>query len=394
MPDVTLTSYPKGSSGSRNHLPELDSLRGLAACVVLLNHFHQVWMGTHHPAWISRPRLNPLLWLLVNGHASVILFFLLSGFVLALQKSRSPALPYCKFAVRRICRIYLPYLAGLAFALLACTFFWGRQQHGPEIAAYWSARPDIRSIQQHLVMLMRFDVFRYNVAFWSLVHEMRISLLFPLIWYAAKQLRLRYALAVSAGCTWISAQSFVFVEKALPGAVRMTAFSYTLSFCGVFLLGAVVARNFEQRADHLAQQPSWLKAMLLTGALVLYLYPPRVLTRFDISDFFVACGALIILGFSLVHQSAFARCLRGNTMQFLGRISYSLYLLHYPILLVLAHVSYGRIPFAFVLLPYLTITLPLAALAHKFIERPAMVLGRMLAPAARTLSVCDTVRWR
>ena len=112
------------SASGRSHYPELDALRGAAALVVLMNHFHQVWLGTSHPHWIARPKLIPPLWLLVNGHASVILFFLLSGFVLTLPSLRGSHQPYPRYLARRVCRIYPPYVAGLLISVVGCAFFW------------------------------------------------------------------------------------------------------------------------------------------------------------------------------------------------------------------------------------------------------------------------------
>lgn len=61
---------------------ELDSIRGLAALIVLFHHMYQdLNNNTRFPPIIFR--YSPLR-VLTNGHASVIMFFILSGFVLSL----------------------------------------------------------------------------------------------------------------------------------------------------------------------------------------------------------------------------------------------------------------------------------------------------------------------
>ena len=365
----------KDASG-RKHLPELDALRGAAAFVVLMNHCHQVWLGTSHPHWISRPKLNPALWLLVNGHASVILFFLLSGFVLTLPSLQGSNQRYPQYVVRRICRIYLPYLAGLVVAVIGCTYFWGRTEYGEAVAELWALPPDRTSILQHLAVIGRFDVYRYDVPFWSLVHEMRISLIFPAVLWVAKRMRLGMTFVVAAACTLVSTLSLKYLETGMPGSVRVTAWSFTLSYCGTFLLGAALARRHERYAKLLAGLSLAKKAALLAAALVLYLYPPPAVDGIDLGDFVSSCGGVVLLTFCLHHSGYAARWLRRAPWQFLGRISYSLYLVHYPILLALAHTFYGRFALPWLMLPFLVLALGVATAMYALVEAPSITLGR------------------
>ncbi len=56
----------------RGHIAELDSLRGIAAVIVVLDHFSRFWMETAHPAFLNHVREFPLS-LLVNGGSAVIM---------------------------------------------------------------------------------------------------------------------------------------------------------------------------------------------------------------------------------------------------------------------------------------------------------------------------------
>ncbi len=375
----TAGSTQKSASG-RSHYPELDALRGAAAIVVLMNHFQQVWLATSHPHWIARPKLNPLLWLLVNGHASVILFFLLSGFVLTLPSLRGSHQPYPRYLIRRVCRIYPPYLAGLLISVIGCTFFLGRSQYGPEISGFWSARPDLRSILAHLAMVGRFNVYRYDGPVWSLVHEMRISIIFPLLLILSRRLKTWSTLATAAACTLLSSLSLRFLETGLPGSVRATAWSLTLSYCGTFLLGSALAQRREQYSRALGKAPLSTRLALLGAGLLLYLYPPSAMYGIDVSDFAISCGGLILLTFCLQHGSKTTEWLRTAPMQFLGRISYSVYLVHSPVLLVLAYTFYRHSPATF-LLPFLALTILLATCIYYSVEVPSIKLGRKVGVA-------------
>jgi peptidoglycan/LPS O-acetylase OafA/YrhL len=83
-----------------------------------------VW---HHWVWIFRDAVVPWYILpFVSGREAVILFFVLSGFVLSLGSPvRSPA-QYVEFALRRIGRIYLPFVAAVALSGVCCMLFLGR----------------------------------------------------------------------------------------------------------------------------------------------------------------------------------------------------------------------------------------------------------------------------
>ena len=94
------------SSFNGRHYPQLDALRGIAALMVVINHF--VLVGPLW--WVTKSPLR----VLALGHEAVILFFVISGFVLTLQLTSDRRVTYRDYVVKRICRIYLPYQIGRA----------------------------------------------------------------------------------------------------------------------------------------------------------------------------------------------------------------------------------------------------------------------------------------
>src|SRR5690606_33375733 len=97
---------------SKARLEELDSLRGLAALVVLSQHV--LFTIVEPPPIIDYTPLH-LLW---AGHEAVIFFFVLSGFVLALPFVDGRPFDYGPYAIKRVFRIWLPYVVATAAALL------------------------------------------------------------------------------------------------------------------------------------------------------------------------------------------------------------------------------------------------------------------------------------
>ena len=91
-------------------IDSLNSLRGLAALIVLLHHCYYMLDGSK-TGELSIVRLSPLR-LFIAGHAAVIVFFLLSGFVLALPYRSEQPNALC-FIIRRACRIYIPFASAI-----------------------------------------------------------------------------------------------------------------------------------------------------------------------------------------------------------------------------------------------------------------------------------------
>lgn len=99
-----------------------DSLRGLAACSVIVGHLFIVMHG-HADAvydqffqWSQVAGQTPLhvLW---QGHTAVVLFFVLSGFVLYLLLAKA-TLSTPAYVAKRVVQLYLPYLAAIVLGII------------------------------------------------------------------------------------------------------------------------------------------------------------------------------------------------------------------------------------------------------------------------------------
>ncbi len=145
------------------HIVELDSLRGVAAITVVFQHFYLLWReASSAPHWIEQLFRMPPFFLLVAGHAAVVLFFLLSGFVLTLPALKDKSQPYSKYVIRRVCRIYLPYLVALSISLIACAELYGRPLYGQWFQQTWPAAPNATAVLQHVIFVGDFNTVLYN----------------------------------------------------------------------------------------------------------------------------------------------------------------------------------------------------------------------------------------
>src|SRR5262249_9621237 len=99
------------------HVPELQSIRGIAPCVVMLGHCASYYVA---PKWFHTAEL-----MLANGEGAVVLFFVLSGYVLANLLSKSPldSKAIASFYLRRLFRIYPALWLASLLALVYVVFF-------------------------------------------------------------------------------------------------------------------------------------------------------------------------------------------------------------------------------------------------------------------------------
>jgi peptidoglycan/LPS O-acetylase OafA/YrhL len=354
--------------GERWH--ELDAIRGIAACIVVLWHFYQALSPASFPAWIRWSMECTPLYIFISGTESVMLFFLLSGFVLSLPFHRNPTrLSYRSFLVKRIARIYLPYLAALLLAVLGNACY-----HGLALNSWfmetWYHPPELQTILQHVLFLGNYDYYAFNTAFWSLVYEMRISLVFPFLcilvirigWFRAFLFAVGFALS-----------SLILRIGGIP--VQTTE---TFKYAAFFVVGILLAQYALPIRQLVARIP---KAGRFAAILLsLLLYAQAHLFPGAIKDSLILIGAsgIIVAGLS---EPMLSRALNWPIFQFLGRISYSIYLLHGTILFILVYIFFGHIPLGWLFLPLLICVMIASTAFYYLVEKPSMHLGRRLAKA-------------
>lgn len=367
----------------------LDSLRGLAALAVVFWHFTLTLLDAPagSPYRLGAEvaefwRLSPL-YPLIAGREAVVVFFILSGFVLSLPWVRGQRVPYGPYFVKRVCRIYLPYIATVALTFAAYALLGGRVV--PELGAWintpWQRDPSAAEVVNFALLVGSFEHEPFNIVIWSLVHEMRVSLAFPLLMVPVMRWRWPVTLAVFLGVS-----AFGTVLSAT--AARGTDYAETLHYLIFFVVGALLAKH---RGDVVAwwrgrSRP--LHLLLGVAAFGLYAYA-RVLSSFwdapriawDAEDLLVGVGATILIVWLLASSRA-QRVMDWPPLVFLGRISYSLYLLHLLVLFSLVRTLPGVS--VYLLLPAaLALSVGLAWLSYRVVELPSMRLGRLLAERGR-----------
>ena len=314
-----------------------------------------------------------LLW---AGQAAVMVFFVLSGFVLTVMLTRKPPLTYMGFAVKRVARIYLPYLIVviIGIALMGAFRAGGIAGLSNWFNDSWTHPVSQGLLADHALMLGNAKYNYVDNPIWSLVHEMRYSLVFPLIVWIAKRVRPQYVLA----------GSFAISIAALAGLHRLPAnqFLDSLQYLFVFVAGAVLALYRDAIQVCYRERAGWVRRLLPALALLL-LAANGLPRRHAVVEILVVnvigtyLGAPLLLA-SLVGAKTGRAFLEHPALLFLGRISYSLYLSHVLVLLSLLYGFEKIAPPTVVIWFVPPAAIAVAALLYRGVEKPAMALGETL----------------
>ncbi|HEU4974029.1 MAG TPA: acyltransferase [Baekduia sp.] len=376
----------RAQAGARR-IPELDAVRGLAALCVVLGHFTLAL-----PAVADASRADGLtpwnvalyspLHAVFAGGAAVIVFFVLSGFVLTVSYEHGRQ-TFAGFVVRRAARIWLPYLVAITAGMILAALLGRGLVPGASswLDDRWQQSPTLVPVVQHLSLIghMRDDA-QYVPVIWSLTDEMRISLIFPLL----------LAATVALGWWRSLAAGIVTTAVGLAAASRVSADFATLEYLLCFVAGALLAHHRGPVRDTLMAAGAGRRRALFAAALLLFTWdswlppawaPGRLDSIVQSESTHVvletaAAGAFIALAQvpGPVH-----RLLRSAVPQHLGRISYSLYLVHTIVLLAVLHLLGDAIALPWLLAPAAALSLVLADVGQRYVERPAQQLGRRVA---------------
>ena len=317
------------------HQPELDGFRGLAVLFVLLAHSSH---AGYDPLGIDFDHF---------GSVGVYLFFVLSAYLINRQMldalTAQTATPrfWLRYALRRLLRIYPMYLLALVASLALYANGFGGPIH------------DLCDVLAHLSLTEAKGVF------WTIPVEVAYYLISPLLVLALWPLyRARPWLAMLVLLTATCGLWYLRYRH-----VEMPLF---LRFAPVLSFGTLLAM-----AQRRLQLPGGLGLALF--ALILTTVPSAARALFGDSLFHgytytLAYGLVwaLILYQALYHEVALSALGRWKPLRVLGTLSFSIYLLHLPVL----SLCEALLPQPWVMPGFVTGTLGLSLLTYTFVERP------------------------
>jgi len=319
------------------HLDFLDGLRALAAIYVMLYHARlTVFYSNRQPDRLE----GALIGWLNYGHFAVDLFIVLSGYCLMLPIIRGEGILVggtLRFFKKRARRILPTYYAALAISIAFATTVLSHK-----IGTIWDLSLPVTKmgVLAHLLLLQNIHrSMEINSVFWSIAVECQIYLIFPLIVLAWKVIGWQKA-AVAATAVSLTA-SILLQHTRLQG---LTAHYLALFTFG--MLGSTFSFSVMPAVTQYRTSISWKRVSLTLFFLLVLVctyLSGRVSQYIIYVDLLVGlCAATFIVAMSCDAKNLLHRILKWKPIVFVGTFSYSLYLLHMPLL---------QVVWQFVLLP-------------------------------------------
>lgn len=354
------------SSSVPTPLPGLAALKAIASQLIVLHHL--AYYGPMSDlAWNLAPEL--LAWLANHGRIAVQVFLVLGGFLAAHAlapegEARFPQLS--SLLVRRYLRLVLPFTAALAITLLCAAWARGQMDH-----ALIPAAPHASQFAFHVLLLHgALGIESLSAGVWYVAIDLQLfALLAALLWLgrrldASGRRRLGPLLALGLG---VAALFYFNLDADWD--------RWGVYFFGSYMLGAA--------ARWALTVPTLRRVFVLLAALtvlaLLLDYRVRIL---------VALLTAVWLWLSLRRPGLLPAWAESQPLQYLGRISYAVFLIHFAVLLVVNPLCVqlaGDDPAWNALGVILAWLLSIAAGAafHRWIEQPALRWAGRLAELAR-----------
>lgn len=342
----------------------LDAFRGTAAILVFLFHFYTMFLNNQK--W---PILNGQIELsafLTAGHLGVTIFFVLSGFLIFLSFMNSKSLK--EYFHRRFSRI-IP----LALIYIIIIFLWNGNYHA---ANFWD-------MGAHFLFIQSFFIKTYHGGFpimWTLSLEMLFYLFIPVFFWLTKASKKRFwiwiilLLAINFLYRGYVSQFFsewntferIFYSEQLWGRFDQFAFG--------IILGYMYATK-----DKTAKINKYINEILIglgiTGFVLLYYFFGIIGSNFReylflqvfLHSAIGAFFAIFLQGFMHTKNVTLKKILSPNWLQYIGKISYGIYLWHFPILYSFQQLKWSPLSAFFATL---FLTLIISILTWNLVEKP------------------------
>jgi peptidoglycan/LPS O-acetylase OafA/YrhL len=315
----------------RPRLAGLDGLRGLAALYVVVNHvFLRTFPGypaDRAPFWAG--------WF-IYGRFAVVVFIVLSGFSLALAPSRHGWRldGLSRFASRRARRILPPFWAALVFSLAVAWLVVPPPGQGA---------PDARSVVVNGLLLQNLvGAPSPDRSFWSIAVEAQLYVVFPLLLLMVR----RWGASAMLAAVTLVVAAVGIVGPHVPGLDGLVIQSPP-DLAALFAVGVLAAGIVGASGARRSWPWAWLALAAAAPVLATIWWQGSVWTLDRLYWLDLALGpavACLLAALATGHPPRLLRVLDARPLRNLGLSSYSLYLTHGPIVVVVyEEVVAGRV---------------------------------------------------
>ncbi len=355
MPVLTTTEEPippaARTEAPRFRLDYLDGIRGLAALYVVLHHVFQELLYSPEVGRLPHRMVSGLMWM-GFGNYSVVVFIVLSGYCLMLPVARSAdgrlAGGWRDYLRRRARRILPPYYAALAVTLLLIALIPG--MHRPAPTRWGLCLPAFTPgvLFSHLALVDNVSWAwqdKINYPMWSVATEWQIYFLFPLILLPVWR-RFGLAALVVAGFAVGLAPHFLLPMKHNYDVAR----PWYVGLFALGMLGAAIGFSLRERIAQLRSRIPWGTLAVVLTAIVAVSHLRHWQALDGIArDALLGAGTVCLIVYCTQFltqpgepkRPAILRFFESRWVVALGVFSYSLYLIHAPVLALLHLAVWG-----------------------------------------------------
>ena len=352
------------AEGADARLRYIDTLRAVAVLMVVWLHVTESFSAIAGPAAAGQV-LADVAWTLDLGRVGVVVFFLVSGFVIPPGLDTSRPAPLAGFAIKRLARIFPAYWLSLLPSAFAAWWLWGRSFGVAELAVNATLLQDLLGVPAA------------SGVYWTLLVEFAFyALCMLLAWRGIlHDARCIGAIAIALAGLHLLAAFGIWLHGGRGTLLLILPFHLSLMLTGSLCRQA-------QFAPRLPAMPRRMLWILLLFFLVVF--PAGAAWALGPAHNYAVSSAIGVAIFLV--GTRVVRIGSGLT-DWLGRISYSIYLFHMPVYYPLLWWVTRQPPdsawrnqhLALWLVVVLVPTLAVAALVYRFVERPGMRLGHRWA---------------
>ena len=371
---------------NKDELLPLTSVRFFLAAWVVI--FHQTNGQALTPAFLlSLP--TAIYNVLRTGYIAVGVFFVLSGFVLSLNyplAARWSKRSLLKFAIARLSRIYPVYLLGLLMVAPVVL--------GPQLAPF--SLPGLArklfSGALNLLMLQAWHpraALTWNGPGWSLSNELFFYCCFPFVglwlwkmqgiakclwtlivlWAAELALPVLAVLTHLAGYGTLSAVTEPGYASLWAGVIKFNPLLQLPLFCSGIITGRIFVL-IQASNPRWTNRGFWLYLPGITAVLAIVSLANQIRYPLLHNGLLLPAFCMVILGFGL-NGGIMAKLLSHRFLVFLGRASYSQYILQFPVRLLFVRLTRNRIGGIEGATLQFALLLAVSSMVYHFMEEPA-----------------------
>jgi peptidoglycan/LPS O-acetylase OafA/YrhL len=311
----------------RKEIVSFNAVRGIASLAVCVSHL-RAFLMVNFP-FVDRPsQVDKLFYFMTGlGHQSVVVFFVMSGWLVGSSVWNQQLIgrfSWSRYAITRLARLWVVLIPTLALtACLDAVGIWssgGYGYDGSQISRLMSgpsaqlplndsaltALGNLAFLQTLLV-----PVYGSNIPLWSLANEFWYYVMFPLFVFA-----------------WFKRRSRVAIGALVPGALVLVAMPFIISAgFAIWLMGWAGSRAAPRSGA--ARVLRIVSALLLVAGLV----ASKTRSLGIIGDFLIGIPvAGLLIGLRVLPDEGPLLRRAGGLFAYLSHISFTLYLVHFPLL--------------------------------------------------------------